>query len=155
MRRAGPEDVRIVARLLAEFRAWLGRATPSEDFFAERISELVESEQHEVLVADAVACCVLSFRASAWSRGGGVCCIEDLFVQPQARGAGIGASLVTAAINAATGRRCYRVELDVSRANETAVAFYDGLGFRSRDDDYGADNLVMRLDVAQLNHYPT
>ena len=136
-----------MACLLAEFRAWLGRNSPTEEFFAERIHALAESDQHAFLVADTIGCCVLSFRASAWSRGGGVCCIEDLYVRPHARGQGVGASLVAAAIEMARIRECYRIELDVSRANEGAVDFYGGLGFRSSDHDFGADNLVMRLDL--------
>lgn len=143
-RLAGPGDVDTLATLLAEFRSWLGRSSPSADFFAERIATLMNSDHHAFLLDDDRGCGVLSFRASVWSTGGGVCCIEDLYVRAGARRRGTGAGLVLASIAEARERSCYRIELDVSRANATAMAFYERLGFESSDPDYGADNLVMR-----------
>lgn len=60
--------------------------------------------------------------------------LEDLFVQPEARGRGIGrALLVHLARQAVEGGYC-RLDWSVLDWNESAIGFYRGIGARALDD---------------------
>ena len=59
--------------------------------------------------------------------------LEDLFVVPDARGAGIGRALLTYLARIAIVRGCGRIEWSVLKWNEPAIRFYEGLGARPID----------------------
>ena len=67
--------------------------------------------------------------------------LEDLFVQPQARGAGLGKALLVHLAELATQRGCARLEWCVLDWNTPAIGFYRKLGARPMDDW-----TVMRVD---------
>jgi len=54
--------------------------------------------------------------------------LEDLFVRPEHRGAGIGRALLTRLAGIAQERGCGRFEWAVLDWNESAIRFYQGLG---------------------------
>jgi GNAT superfamily N-acetyltransferase len=54
--------------------------------------------------------------------------LEDLFVRPEHRDAGIGRALLTALADIARERGCGRFEWAVLDWNESAIRFYEGLG---------------------------
>jgi GNAT superfamily N-acetyltransferase len=56
--------------------------------------------------------------------------LEDLFVLPEHRGAGVGQALLQALARIARGRGCRRMEWAVLDWNERAIAFYRKLGAR-------------------------
>jgi GNAT superfamily N-acetyltransferase len=60
--------------------------------------------------------------------------LEDLYVRPQHRRAGIGAMLVQAVARVAVGRGCARLEWNVLDWNESALDFYARLGAQRLDD---------------------
>jgi GNAT superfamily N-acetyltransferase len=60
--------------------------------------------------------------------------LEDLYVQPQARGQGIGRTLLTALARLARERGCGRLEWAVLDWNSDAIAFYQRLGGQLLDD---------------------
>lgn len=60
--------------------------------------------------------------------------LEDLFVDPAARGAGIGKALLVKLAQLAIGRDCARLEWWVLDWNEPAIAFYRSLGARPMDE---------------------
>jgi ribosomal protein S18 acetylase RimI-like enzyme len=59
--------------------------------------------------------------------------IEDVVVDQSARGLGIGAALVKAAIAAAEGRGVRTVDLTSRPTREAAIGLYTSLGFVQRD----------------------
>lgn len=61
--------------------------------------------------------------------GGRVALLEDLVVAPDARGAGIGSSLMAQAIRCARSNGCRRITLLTDRDNEPAQRFYQRHGF--------------------------
>ncbi len=73
--------------------------------------------------------------------------LEDLFVQPEARGAGLGKALLTHLAVLAAERGCARLEWSVLDWNEPAIGFYKRLGARFMDDW-----TVMRVDGAALTN---
>ena len=60
--------------------------------------------------------------------------LEDLFVMPAHRGAGIGRALLVALAGLARERNCGRFEWAVLDWNAPAIAFYEGLGAKVLPD---------------------
>jgi GNAT superfamily N-acetyltransferase len=60
--------------------------------------------------------------------------LEDLYVQPDFRGKGIGSALLVRLARIATGRGCGRVEWGVLDWNEPSIQFYKRLGAVPLDD---------------------
>ena len=60
--------------------------------------------------------------------------LEDLFVRPQFRGAGLGRRLLTTLAATAQQRGCGRFEWSVLDWNENAIGFYESLGARVLPD---------------------
>ncbi len=71
--------------------------------------------------------------------------LEDLFVQPGARGSGLGKALLAQLAALAVERGCARLEWSVLDWNEPAIGFYQKLGARLMDGWTG-----MRLTGAEL-----
>jgi ribosomal protein S18 acetylase RimI-like enzyme len=145
VRLATQEDAADVARLMIGFRNWWGREQPSDERFEAGVRRLLAEPQTEFLIAGepATGVCQLRYRFSIWT-GTEDCCLEDIFVEPQVRGSGVGRALAEAALARARERGCARVELDVNEANPAALALYESLGFESWSDPPGGRNLLMR-----------
>lgn len=60
--------------------------------------------------------------------------LEDLYVRPAARGAGLGKALLTELARLAVERDCGRLEWSVLDWNEPAIGFYRSLGARPQDE---------------------
>lgn len=60
--------------------------------------------------------------------------LEDLFVEPEARGAGAGKALLARLAALAIERGCARLEWWVLDWNTPAIAFYESLGATAMDD---------------------
>jgi GNAT superfamily N-acetyltransferase len=71
--------------------------------------------------------------------------LEDLFVQPEARGSGLGRALLARLAALAVERDCARLEWSVLDWNEPAIGFYRKLGAAMMDEW-----TVMRVDGAAL-----
>lgn len=71
--------------------------------------------------------------------------LEDLYVRPQARGAGLGKALLRHLAALAVERDCARLEWSVLDWNAPAIGFYEALGARQMDEW-----TVMRVDGAAL-----
>ncbi len=71
--------------------------------------------------------------------------LEDLYVRPEARGAGLGKALLAHLAALAVERGCARLEWSVLDWNTPAIGFYTALGARPMDDW-----TVMRVDGSAL-----
>lgn len=60
--------------------------------------------------------------------------LEDLYVRPEFRGAGIGKALLTRLAELAEERGCGRLEWSVLDWNEPAIGFYGSIGAEAMDD---------------------
>ncbi|AXU18778.1 N-acetyltransferase [Novosphingobium sp. THN1] len=72
--------------------------------------------------------------------------LEDLFVQPEARGSGLGKALLSHLAALAVERDCARLEWSVLDWNEPAIGFYKSLGAKFMDEW-----TVMRVDGKALS----
>jgi ribosomal protein S18 acetylase RimI-like enzyme len=145
VRLATADDAPDVARLMVGFRNWWQRDEPDDASFEAGVARLLSDPNTDFLLGGdpAVGVCQLRYRFAVWT-GTDDCCLEDIFVEPQARGSGLGRALAEAALARARERGCARVELDVNEANPAALALYESLGFESWSDPPGGRNLLMR-----------
>jgi GNAT superfamily N-acetyltransferase len=150
--RAGPHEAEVVARLLVEFRDHLGVEWPSDNAFLAGVERLVEDPATAYLLgaphpdSPPAGVAQVRFRYGLW-RAAEDCLLEDLFVREAARGSGLGRALAEGVVGLARERGCRRVELDANDNNPAALGLYRSLGFSSRDDRYGGENLFLRLHL--------
>jgi len=76
--------------------------------------------------------------------------LEDLFVKPEHRGAGLGKALLLHLAALARARGCGRMEWSVLDWNEPAIGFYESLGAKRL-----LDWQICRLDAAALERLTT
>ncbi|HXZ49301.1 MAG TPA: GNAT family N-acetyltransferase [Usitatibacter sp.] len=132
IREANPGDVAEIVRLvreLAEYEklAHMAEATP------ERMGEALFGPRRacECLVAERAGRAVgfalyfTTFSTFLCRRG---LYLEDLFVEPRHRGAGIGKALLARLARLAAERECGRLEWRVLDWNEPSIRFYESLG---------------------------
>jgi GNAT superfamily N-acetyltransferase len=137
IRRAEPGDIPLIASLIRDLAEYerdpeaakatdedLRRALFSERPLAECLIGLVDGS------AQGMALFFTNF--STWTGRPGLY-LEDLFVRPEARGRGLGKSLLQAVAQLAAERGCARVEWAVIDWNEPAIGFYRSLGARPMD----------------------
>ena len=132
VRLAGTEDARDVARLIAGFRDYYGEQLPDDETIRTVVERLLKDSRTEILLAGEPPCGIaqLRFRLSVWT-GSDDAWLEDVFVEPEHRRAGVGRELMAASLERARERGCARVQLDVNERNEAALALYRSLGFDS------------------------
>lgn len=139
---AGPHEAADVTRLLLAFRDWFHSPQPSAESMASSVERLLDDPATEYLLGTAAAgerpsgVCQLRFRHSVWT-GTPDCWLEDLFVDDQVRGLGLGAALVELAIERAHIRGAQRIELDTNEDNTGAIALYESLGFSAKSKVHG------------------
>ena len=138
IRPATQDDVPVVLRLIKALAAY------------EKLSDAVVASEAglrdalfgtpryaEVLIGYAdgeAAGFALFFHNFSTFRGAPGVYLEDLFVEPQWRGHGLGRRLMAQVASLAIDRGCHRVEWMVLDWNDPAIKFYRHLGARPMDD---------------------
>lgn len=122
-----------VARLLAGFRDYYGESEPSVETMERVVTQLFDDPNTEYLIAGepGIAIAQLRYRVSVWNGGSEDCWLEDLFVEPDSRGDGVGRALTNACIQRARQRGCGRIQLDANESNGKALTLYRDLGFEA------------------------
>jgi GNAT superfamily N-acetyltransferase len=135
---AEPDEAEHVARLLVAFRDWYDANWPSANAFLAGVERLIEDAQTTEFLLGAIdddsppsAVAQVRYRHSLWTASDD-CWLEDLFVEPDARGSGLGRAMVERVIERAILRGCGRVELDVDDINASARGLYESLGFAEK-----------------------
>jgi GNAT superfamily N-acetyltransferase len=75
--------------------------------------------------------------------GGLVVILDDLYVVPEARGRGIGSSVLAKVEAVAKEKNAVQIFLEVEKANERAFGFYQRKGWRRRDRHMMEKNLPL------------
>jgi GNAT superfamily N-acetyltransferase len=136
--RAAEKDVPIILAMikgLAEYEKLLDAVTATEDGLRESL--FGASPAAEVLigyVGEEPVAFALFFQNFSTFLGRPGLYLEDLFVRPEWRKQGFGRELLAHLANLAIERRCGRLEWAVLDWNESAIAFYKGLGANPMDD---------------------
>jgi ribosomal protein S18 acetylase RimI-like enzyme len=128
---AGPDDVAVLAALLAGFRDHLRAAAPSDGDIALHLPRVLRDPGVELACAwlgDAVVgYAQLRFWSSIWARGTEAQ-LDDLFVAPAGRGRGTGRALLRHALARAAARGARRFGLNTNEQNQAAQALYRSEG---------------------------
>ena len=138
LRDAGPADVPTIARLIRALSVYekleqdvvMTEELLRENLFgAHRYAEVVLAEDAGQPVGFA-----LFFHSFSTFLGRPGIYLEDLFVEPERRGQGIGKMLLARLAHLAVERRCGRLEWAVLNWNRDAIGFYERLGARPNSE---------------------
>ena len=149
IRPATPADVPTILRFVRELAAFEREPDAVEAtepmladalFGAQPAAEAVIAEG----ASGAVGFALFFHNFSTWKGRRGLY-LEDLYVTPDARGAGVGAALLRQLAGLALDRGCARFEWSVLDWNEGALRFYRGLGAVGQEEW-----TVQRVDGAAL-----
>jgi GNAT superfamily N-acetyltransferase len=150
IRPAQPSDLALIAQLIRDLAEYekladevrFDEAVLAEQLFGERpFAEVVIGE-----VDGAPQGFALFFHNFSTFEGRPGIYLEDLFVRPEARGAGLGKALLAHLAGLALQRGCARFEWSVLDWNAPSIGFYKSLGARTMDEWS-----VMRIEGAALH----
>lgn len=131
------QDVAVVLELLrAQFDEHAIEVT-DEEILRSIEGILVRPELGDALllrldgVAEPAGLALLTY---AWTPelGGMACWLEELYLRPEHRNAGLGSQLLRAAIAHGRARGCCSVDLQVEHSHNRVVSLYDRHGFREQ-----------------------
>ena len=149
IRPAAPADLPLIAELiraLAEYEELSAEVRFDETVLGERL--FGPRPYAEVLIGEvdgeALGFALFFHNFSTFEGRPGIY-LEDLFVQPEARGKGLGKALLAGLARLAAERGCARLEWSVLDWNEPSIGFYRSLGARPMDEW-----TVMRVDGPAL-----
>lgn len=142
IRPAGAADATEIARLLHDFNTEFADPTPGIEALTQRIGQLLEAGEVNVLLGgerpDGLA--LFRLRPSLWGDGLDAY-LEELYVAPTRRGEGIGRSLLEESMRAAREAGAIRMDLGTGETDTAARALYESCGFTNREG--GPDNPLM------------
>ena len=131
-RLATRDDRDTVLRLVSALLVELGGISMTPTDAASPFQSIVEGEAGFVALGEvdgaARAVCTVSFVEALRSRGR-YAIVQEMFVEPRARGSGIGAALLRFALDEATASGCRFVELGTPIDGARPIAFYEREGF--------------------------
>jgi GNAT superfamily N-acetyltransferase len=131
-------DAPAIAELLDAFNTEFDVASPGVEVLCQRLDELLGGDR-VFAVVDARpprAVAVVSLRPNVWFDGP-VALLDELYVQPQHRSAGIGTALLAAVREEAQTRGVEHIEINVDEGDVDARRFYERNGFTAVDVDSG------------------
>ena len=129
-----PEDAEDVGRLLHAFNSEYEEQTPGVEDLAAHYRELLEAGELTALLAGEGpdGFCLFRFHRSHYT-GKPDAYIEELYVVPARRGAGIGRTLLEATMDAAREAGATHIELTTGETDTEARALYESSGFTNRE----------------------
>jgi ribosomal protein S18 acetylase RimI-like enzyme len=130
IRRAGIADARTIGQLLHDFNSEFAEPTPAPGVLAERVRQLLVTDDTAVLLAGAgpSGLAVLRFRPAIWSQAL-ECYLAELYVVPDERGRGMGRALMHAAMDLARSEGADHMDLGTGQDDTAARGLYESLGF--------------------------
>ena len=138
IRSAVPADSALILRLVRELAEY-ERAPEAVEATEATLRDALfgESPAAEAVIAELdgapAGFALFFYNFSTWTGKRGLY-LEDLYVTPPARGAGIGAALLRHLAGIAVARDCGRFEWAVLDWNEPAIAFYRRMGAVGMDE---------------------
>ncbi|HMB75640.1 MAG TPA: GNAT family N-acetyltransferase [Kiloniellaceae bacterium] len=154
LRAALPADAETVYRMIRDLCTALGEG----ELFEARLEDVQRDafgpdRRYETWLAelDERPVGLLSFYMTYSTYKGAPCLfIDNLFVEPWARGERAGAKLMAAAARLAIERGCCRIDLHVLKSNP-ARSFYDAIGLMATDErPYSIDRVGLRKLAAEI-----
>jgi GNAT superfamily N-acetyltransferase len=139
LRRAVEADLPTVVRLFAipdeGNRKNEDPGPPLPPCYREALAAIADDPNNALIVAEVEGNVVGAFQLTIIQhvayRGGRVAQIENVIVEPGARGRGVGEAMMRWAIDDARRRGCFRVQLTTNKVRKRAHQFYARLGFEA------------------------
>jgi len=141
MRTAKREDLPGIVALLADDALGAKREQfqdPLPDFYYQAF-QAIDSDPHQRLMAAekegrVVGTLQLTFIPNLTYRGGWRAQIEGVRISSEMRGEGLGAKMVSHAVEQAREKGCIMIQLSCDKSREASRKFYEGLGFNATHD---------------------
>ena len=144
LRVGGPTDAGLLGRMLAEFNLEYGETEPPAEQVAALAGPQLTSGEVAVVFGPGdppAGFAQLRFRGSLYEAGPDAC-LEELWVRPAFRGAGLGRALLEAAMDVARARGATRIDLNTSVTDEAARALYEACGFTNEELGPGGPSML-------------
>ena len=134
VRRATVDDAERVAQLLHDFNTEFDTDSPGPDVLAERLRGLLAGLQTFALLSGdpAVGIALVTLRPNVWHPGP-VALLDEMYVTPHARAAGIGGAIVDRLIADCRIAGVSAIEINVDEGDADAQRFYARHGFHGSD----------------------
>jgi ribosomal protein S18 acetylase RimI-like enzyme len=138
-------DLAVAGRLLHEFNTAYDEVTPGAEALGRRLGDLRAHGGTEVLLAlsdpgddisDAVGVAVLRHRPAVWTTADEAY-LAELWVDPSARGVGLGRALLRACLERARALGCDRLDLGTTEDDVEARTLYESEGLRATEGPGG------------------
>ena len=129
VRLATVDDAEVLARLLWRFNTEFGSPTDDEPVLTARFRRILHLDAvYALLAGEEAGFALVTLRPAIWFDGP-VAQLEELYVQPGLRGAGIGTELLAAARSRARERGAREMHINVDEVDTDTGRFYDRHGF--------------------------
>ena len=147
-RRAGPDDAEALARLLHDFNTEFDTPTPGTSVIARRLRALLAGSSTIAYVAGepAAGTALVTLRPNVWYEGQ-VALLDELYVEPDRRGQGLGAAMIRLLIADAVEMGVSAIEINVDAGDVDAQRFYERHGFSGMDHDTGERAFYYSLEL--------
>ena len=147
VRRARAEDASRLAQMLDDFNTEFGEPSPGPDVLSRRVRAFIEDGRKIYLLdEERLGFAQVSFNPSVWSDEP-VGLLEELYVVPDRRGAGIGRSLMAAVLALARERGAAGMEVITGEDDTAARALYESCGFVNEiEGEENSRSLFYELD---------
>ena len=135
--------------MLYEFNTEFDEPTPTPAALAERMRQLLDGGDTQVLLAgdEPEGLAVLRFRPAIWSTGL-ECYLAELYVRPAWREKGMGRALMEAVLREARDRGADTMDIGVDEPDLVARHLYETMGFTNRTG--GPDGSLMFVYEREL-----
>lgn len=132
------DDAAEIGRLLHDFNMEFNTPSPGQKVLCDRLSRLLLAKSmFAILVGEpAVAVGLVTVRPNVWYEGD-VALIDELYVVPELRSQGIGASILDLLHRHARTNRIDAIEINVDEGDVDAQRFYERSGYSSIEPDTG------------------
>jgi GNAT superfamily N-acetyltransferase len=147
-RRAGPDDAPTVARLLHDFNTEFDTPSPGTAILTRRLQSLLAEPSTIAYLAGepAAGVALVTLRSNVWYDGP-VALLDELYVEPDRRGRGLGAAMIHLLIADAESRGASAIEINVDAEDVDAQRFYERHGFSGVDPDTGERAFYYSLEL--------
>ena len=138
VRRATVDDAERAAELLHDFNTEFDTDSPGPAVLAQRLRGLLAGTQTFALLSGdpAVGIALVTLRPNVWYEGP-VALLDEMYVAPQARGAGIGGAIVERLVADCRRDGVSSIEINVDEGDVDAQRFYERHGFHDSDPQTG------------------
>lgn len=149
VQRATPAEAATVAKLLHDFNTEFDTETPGIPVLTERLTAMLATDRTLAYLGGdpARGVALLTSRPNVWYATP-VWLLDDLYVEPEVRGEGIGGALIERILADASAARVAAVEILVDAPDVDAQRFYERHGFHGVEPVTGERAYYYALELS-------